>query len=402
MSKVFIEETSLSAIGDAIRAKTGKTELLSPAQMPTEIESIISGGEIEEIPEEAFTLTGDCTYMFSKDKWGWFIDSYGKKIKTVDITSAQEMFNNSQSLQEIPFTINLASSISTTSALSKLFYGCQQLRNVPYIDGSKLKPPISQYNGDLVLSMLFNGATRLREIPYDFFSRMATDEFWQVSQTFASSRSNIFNTCCSLRELPDITKIWNSTTSTYSSIYNGLLTDCYCLNSALIPTIRGTTVYRNSNLFDVYAFRSCTRLKDLIFDTDENNNPYVVNWANQVVDLSVNLGYCPAFEKSMITKYNSGITADKEVKDDATYQALKNDEDWYTTSKDYSRYNRISAVNTINSLPDASAYLAEAGGTNTIKFTGALGALTDGGAINTLTEEEIAVATVKGWTVSLV
>jgi hypothetical protein len=66
----------------------------------------------------------------------------------------------------------------------------------------------------------------------------------------------------------------------------------------------------------------------------------------------------------------------------------------------YSRYNHDSAVNTINSLPDTSAYLATAGGTNTIKFKGNAGSKTDGGAINTLTAEEIAVATAKGWTVS--
>ena len=49
-----------------------------------------------------------------------------------------------------------------------------------------------------------------------------------------------------------------------------------------------------------------------------------------------------------------------------------------------------------------NAVKATAGGTNTIKFNGAAGSATDGGAINTLTEEEIAVATAKGWTVSLV
>ena len=38
----------------------------------------------------------------------------------------------------------------------------------------------------------------------------------------------------------------------------------------------------------------------------------------------------------------------------------------------------------------------------TIKFRGEAGSATDGGAINTLTEEEIAVATAKGWTVTLV
>ena len=44
MSKVFIEESTLTAIGDSIRAKTGKTDMIPPLQMPTEIASIQSGG----------------------------------------------------------------------------------------------------------------------------------------------------------------------------------------------------------------------------------------------------------------------------------------------------------------------------------------------------------------------
>ena len=81
---------------------------------------------------------------------------------------------------------------------------------------------------------------------------------------------------------------------------------------------------------------------------------------------------------------------------------MKNDPDSWTYDINYSKYNHDSAVETINSLPDTSAYIATAGGTNTIKFNGASGSKTDGGAINTLTEEEIAVAAAKGWTVTLV
>ena len=43
MAKVFIEESTLSAIGDSIRAKTGKTDMISPQNMPTEIASIQAG-----------------------------------------------------------------------------------------------------------------------------------------------------------------------------------------------------------------------------------------------------------------------------------------------------------------------------------------------------------------------
>jgi hypothetical protein len=144
------------------------------------------------------------------------------------------------------------------------------------------------------------------------------------------------------------------------------------------------------------------RMKELTFALQEDGSPYTAQWKSQTIDLSSLIGFSHASYKDRILDYNSGITTDKEVRNAATYEALKNDEDWYTLYAEYSRYNHDSAVNTINSLPDTSAYLAANGGTNTIKFKGAAGASTDGGAINTLTEEEIAVATAKGWTVSLV
>lgn len=40
MAKIFIEESTLSAIGDSIRKKTGKTDMIPPLNMPTEIEAI--------------------------------------------------------------------------------------------------------------------------------------------------------------------------------------------------------------------------------------------------------------------------------------------------------------------------------------------------------------------------
>lgn len=45
MSKVFIEESTLSSIGDAIREKTGKSDLIAPGDMPTEIGAITGGGD---------------------------------------------------------------------------------------------------------------------------------------------------------------------------------------------------------------------------------------------------------------------------------------------------------------------------------------------------------------------
>ena len=40
MAEYTIQDTTLTAIGDAIRAKTGGKELIVPENMPTEIENI--------------------------------------------------------------------------------------------------------------------------------------------------------------------------------------------------------------------------------------------------------------------------------------------------------------------------------------------------------------------------
>lgn len=193
--------------------------------------------------------------------------------------------------------------------------------------------------------------------------------------------------------------LWSISSSYVNSQNYRTFAYCYALDEVRGFRISSATYTSNSfaNLVS-----SCSRLKNMIFAVQDDGTPYVVQWKSQTLDLSSFVGYFNTGYKNNILNYNSGITADKEVTDDATYQALKDDPDWFTADVAYSRYNHDSAVATINSLPDTSAYLATAGGTNTIKFKGAAGSATDGGAINTLTEEEIAIATSRGWTVSLV
>ena len=133
------------------------------------------------------------------------------------------------------------------------------------------------------------------------------------------------------------------------------------------------------------------RLKRLTFETQADGTPYTRTWSSQTIDLSSQVGY----GITSPYEYVWGFTIDDCMMSDATYQALKDSENSYAMEVEYSRYNKTSALETIATLPDVSSKTG-----NTIKFKGASGALTDGGAINTMTEEEIAVATAKGWTVS--
>ena len=375
----------LTAIADAIREKTGTTEPMTLDSMATAISGITGGGggELSDyIPESALTISGDCSYMFCKGKWDWFIEKYGDRITTSDITTLDSVFFGSN-ITSIPFDINCR---NTSINANQIFGCCFNLTNVPKINN--LKPSD--------VDKIFQNCYRLRSIPNDWCDNWDWSEIEGSTSQYSGKVRGLFNSCYSLRNFPmDIISHGNPNITSSNSIYQSLFYSCYSLDEIInlpIPNLQSTWT---NNVFGI-TFSGCSRLKNMTFATQENGTPYSVKWKNQVIDLS----NCILFDISYITNYNSGITADKEVTDDATYQALKDDPDWFTCKKEYSRYNHDSAVRTINSLPDTSAYLASVGGTNTIKFDIAYGFSTDGGAINNLTEEEIAVATAKGWTLS--
>lgn len=389
MSKLFIEESSLTAIGDAIRSKTGGSELLSPAAMVTAIESIEGGGGGgTELPEEAFVLTKDCSYRFASSGWDWFVNLYGNKITSYDITNLTNFAYGAGGITKMPFDLNIKNNCTN---INYVFNGCNKLTSVPRIVGT-LKTPTGNYSGPATLAYLFSSCSEVREIPYDYFHSFGGDEFWEASKQYLGSRQNMFNYCYSLRELPDIS-ILKTASDYYDCLYNSMCGKCYALDGVYNLPVLDAKAF-TSNAFQ-NTFMYCYRLKTVTFEMNEDGSPIVANWKNQVIDLSQYVGY--ARNANHITSHNSGITTATQITDDATYQALKDNPDSWCAGYGYSRYNHDSAVETINTLPDVSG----SGGTNTIKFKGVSGELTDGGAISTLTEEEIAVAATKGWTVTL-
>lgn len=57
MSKVYLEDSTLTNIANAIRAKTGDSELITPANMPTAIGNISGGSELHTAVIYPFTRT---------------------------------------------------------------------------------------------------------------------------------------------------------------------------------------------------------------------------------------------------------------------------------------------------------------------------------------------------------
>lgn len=389
MGKVSINESTLTAIGNAIRTKTEKTDLIAPGDMPAEILAIVSGGggggDSGEHPTDAeLTFTGALSYLFANNNWNWVIETYGNRMVVKDVTQLEHMFYASSTLEEIPFDI--VGGNSTYCYNTNVFCGCWNLKSTGKLKNWRPAGGAS----------MFSECYRLRELNAEGW------DWSNVNNVSYQALDSMFQSCYSLRSIPeDVLKgAYNAYSSYYGSQYSSMFENCYALDE-----LRGVPVTRvsaSSNLFNK-TFDYLYRAKEVIFDTD-NGTPYTVDWSSQTIDLS-KVGYVRNYSTlyKNLLNYNSGITRDDEVNSAAQYEAKKNSPNWYAgqNNPQFARYNHDSAVNTINSLPITT-------GTGcVIKFPKLLstsgidfGSATDGGAISSLTEEEIAMAAAKGWTVS--
>jgi hypothetical protein len=403
MAKVFIEETTLTAIGDAIRGKTGKTDLIDPANMSAEIAGIEAGGGGVEPTAEDLTYTGDCDYLFANGRNAWLLRNYGHKMSVQGATSLTHAFKGCLELEEIPFQLNCSG--NGTISMTYAFYMCYALKVCPKVRGLPTK-----WTVNTLIDAPTENCRSLRDIEDLFLpEELAGYAGFTVTNAYSVPKPFTCKSMNSLRSLPSwLSKFRiNEESTAYPNsaycFYYTLGSGCSSLDEMVnLPVLRCQGA-QTSNMFSSFG-QNANRLKAATFETNADGTPIETKWKSQTIDFSSSkyVGYGSSKTNIQNTiGYNSGIAKEKAVEDDATYQALKNDPDWYTWMPAYSRYNHDSAVETINSLPDTSTYLATAGGTNTIKFNKNAGSATDGGAINTLTEEEIAVATAKGWTVTL-
>ena len=363
-----------------------------------------------------FGLTDDELTMDATDNhfvgWEWFMDKYGNRIK-VRITSQAQSKVFGQGYTKDLNDIKLIEKEPGQS--------CDIRRMFDSYDGKKLPVPIWEGTKPIrEISGLFSYCHNLTDTEIkSFLSHFNFSGF--VNAVF----NDLFNECRSVRNINSILAQLHTQCKNYVSDYGGNVNiQALCRATSVadelvgLPVPCGDVPYDSQISFwdNIDAIvESASRAKKITFATKTDGTPYTVKWDGKTISLTNQIGY--STEENNILSQSSvhGITQEKRVSDAETYAALKNDPDYYvynqtTQSYDgneisvgllYSRYNHTSAVETINSLPDCSAYCAETSNTNTIVFKKYSGALTDGGGINTLTEQEIAVATNKGWTVSL-
>lgn len=256
--------------------------------------------------------------------------------------------------------------------------------------------------------------SRLVEMRSDFLpSNFTFEGSGQKAQMFYQARC--------LRRVPDnfLAEMWaNSISNIAYSNFNGFLSAWMYAGCIVLPKILGMPVtYGQSGNISYPTFANCVldcySLHRLTFYMP-NGSPATANLINQTIDLSANVGYWPPSGGWNLDGIKQFLLEDADKNNaflinsanDATGANVENINS-YAVDVPYATYTRKSAVETINSLPDTSAALAAAnanGGTytNTIKFNyGAGSAYGSDYYMASLSAAEIAVATAKGWTVTL-
>ena len=336
------------------------------------------------IPESALTLTGSGNYRFAYGGWDWFVKQMDDKITTKDIDTAIYMFSKSQ-LERIPFSINMRNSTSGGVSLSNMFSGANKLVEIPNI--SKI----------LVQSLenIFYGCNKLESFPEGFAEDWDWSKLDNATSYVTGNISNMFYNCYKLREVPQVlithgNPRWNySYTVAYRGFYGCMSLEK--IENLFIP-------YQSKNLNSSYSnsfndtFTDCSRLKKLTLQTQEDGTPYTASaWKYQTIDLAT-VGY-----GTTLFKNYTGFTDETKIDSVEKWHGYIDGSypDGWAASVEYSTFGATAAKELFATLPDVSG-----GSNNSVKLKQAAASAIPGEEMTSLTEEDIAVAAAKGWTVT--
>ena len=344
-----------SAIAAAITDKGVETAAdASFDTMASNIKAISGGGNLPAF--ESYKITGNGQYAFAYNNHSWIYEN-NIPIDLSGITDTSCMFYHSDKAEHLPdldtsHITNMTSMFAECSSLKdipkidtsnatrmgSMFYNCSSLKAIPKIDTSNATD----------ISDLFYGCNQITEVP-------------ALDISNATDLGSMFQYCFKLKSIPGsiLENCGIGDSSSYNQFYYWAF--CYCYNLKEVLNLDVSVGYSStSNMFS-YTVNNCCSLRRFTFKTNEDGTPIDAQWRGQTLDFSWYVGW-------------AGYGNQQWIDGD------------YVMRPENAYYNRDSMAETINSLPKVKNC--------TIKFKQAQGQL--------LTEDEIALANSKGWTVSLV
>ena len=317
-------------------------------------------------------------HNFDKIKIGW-VENDGTKHGVLAFDNG---FSDSSLSRFPPIIIYGAQYTSLESAFS----GCKNLTELPIFNTTPYTGAIGN------IRFLFSNCYSITQIPSGYLSNQAIALDQYASDTF----SGVFWDCFKLEEMNDGSFLQ------YGKDYSNMFNTCCSLRK-----LEGIVLNNNRTMSSdefISTFDNCAMLSSLVF-----NSPGDYQMKDQEIDLTT-CGYSTDKDgkyKSRYSSYTFQLPFAKKVFNETSYQNLKDTADWWTADVAYSKYDRQSAIATINSLPDTKKYIdsqtSPFPSKNIIKFKkGAGSAKGDLYNMSNLTDEEKHIAFSKGWTVELI
>lgn len=294
----------------------------------------------------------------------------------------------------------------TTTSFDEAFSGCKNLKKLPVF---QFKRSIYGNQTSLTFGNCYN------------LEKSEINKIYQFIEAFNSySQNPQLSYCYKIKEFD-----WSKINIKFDAFSPNRIDFSYAptLERYVIPAIY-TKTEATSNKFETRYSGNFPMIKDVSFVTNEDGSPKKSKMTNQTLSWwayseSYPWGYgdvtSDGYKYGGIDKTHN-IIAKTIEETSSNYEEMKQYSDWHCGTRNtvayqrsnipigrlFSKFNHKTMVSIINTIMDTSEYIAIKGGTNTIKFYKYQGDLTDDGGSSNLTEEEIAVAVAKGWTIALV
>ena len=254
MSKVYLQDTTLTAIGDAIRYKSGKSDLILPKDMPNEIAKLPSG--------EDWTIH-DGSYLFYN---GSRIESHDELFKHFkDLDNMVSMYSGASNLNKEMLDFSKINLLNVTS-LKETFNLCRNIKNIKLGKLGKIKS----------LEAIFYGCSNLESLDIEsidtsecnniralFYScPLQTENIQKIVDMLDTSNVTTFLgpfDSCSLLEELDVSHF---NTSNGTDFHN------FCQNSKLLRKIDLSNFDMKKATNTATMFSGCSSLETLIIDNE--------------------------------------------------------------------------------------------------------------------------------------